>query len=258
MTPADTEPRPRPRHAIVLAAGEGSRLRPLTERYPKPMLPIDGEAVVLRVLRQLAAVGVEQATVVVGYRGDQLRCFLERGGQASMPTLAFVEQEQRLGSGHALQRALAGGAPHVDSLIVASDNAWRDDDVEAIVDASTHDTAIATMALVRLPVSSLPHALEVAADDELRVRRVLHDPGPASDPHATALSGTPCYVVREEFWRYVETAPAAGGVVELATALQQAIDDGHVVRGHEFSDARDLTSPQDLLELNFPYLPGTG
>src|SRR2546421_12129581 len=59
-------------HAIVMAAGEGSRLRPLTERWAKPVLPIDGRPVIATVLRELAAAGIEQATVVTGHLAEQV------------------------------------------------------------------------------------------------------------------------------------------------------------------------------------------
>jgi glucose-1-phosphate thymidylyltransferase len=47
------------RRAVVMAAGEGKRLRPLTERWPKPVLPIDGRPVIGTLLRELVAAGVE-------------------------------------------------------------------------------------------------------------------------------------------------------------------------------------------------------
>src|SRR4051812_39798022 len=119
--------RPGPTHAVVLAAGEGSRLRPLTDRVPKPLLPIDAEPVLGRVLGQLAAAGVEQVTMVVGYLGDAVRAFVDEREHGLR--VSFVEQEERLGSGDALQRALAAGLPHADAIVAASDTAWSHEDV---------------------------------------------------------------------------------------------------------------------------------
>jgi NDP-sugar pyrophosphorylase family protein len=53
--------------AVVMAAGEGTRLRPLTERWPKPVLPIDGRAVLATLLRELAAAECELVWLVTGY-----------------------------------------------------------------------------------------------------------------------------------------------------------------------------------------------
>jgi NDP-sugar pyrophosphorylase family protein len=243
-----------PRQALLLAAGEGSRLRPLTEHVPKPMLPIHGQAVVERLLGQLVRAGVERVTVVVGYRGDVLRAFLER--VASGVELTFVEQAERRGTGHALQLALDAGLDRVDTIMAASDTWWRDEDVTALIDSATADSdALVTMSVLRWPVTQLPHSMEVLTDDDRRVERVLHRVDPAHEPAgATALSGSPLYVFRAPFWSYVERIQPAGGVVELATGIQQAIDDEHLVRAHEVHEARDLTRPEDLLRHNFSYL----
>ena len=67
------------RDAIVMAAGLGTRLRPLTERWAKPVLPIDGRPVIASLLRDLAASGVERATVVVGHLGHQVEAVVRDG-----------------------------------------------------------------------------------------------------------------------------------------------------------------------------------
>ena len=55
-----------------MAAGEGRRLRPVTERWPKPILPIDGVPVVATVLRELGAAGCDRVTVVTGHLAEQV------------------------------------------------------------------------------------------------------------------------------------------------------------------------------------------
>ena len=62
--------------AVVIAAGEGRRLRPLTERWAKPILPIDGKPVIATLLRELEQAGLGPVTVVVGHLGDQIRRLL--------------------------------------------------------------------------------------------------------------------------------------------------------------------------------------
>ncbi|WP_375779163.1 phosphocholine cytidylyltransferase family protein [Bradyrhizobium sp. ma5] len=61
-----------PRKAVILAAGLGSRLRPLTDLRPKPLVEVNGTAILHNALRNLDAVGVEEVTVVVGYRKDAI------------------------------------------------------------------------------------------------------------------------------------------------------------------------------------------
>ncbi|WP_342710020.1 phosphocholine cytidylyltransferase family protein [Bradyrhizobium sp. B124] len=61
-----------PKNAIILAAGLGSRLRPLTDLRPKPLVEVNGTAILHNALRSLDAVGVEEVTIVVGYRKDAI------------------------------------------------------------------------------------------------------------------------------------------------------------------------------------------
>ena len=63
-----------------MAAGEGTRLRPLTETWPKPVLPIDGRPVIATLLRELAAAGVERVTVVSGHLAEVLEELVGDGG----------------------------------------------------------------------------------------------------------------------------------------------------------------------------------
>src|SRR6185436_6773526 len=66
-------------HAVVMAAGDGTRMRPITERWPKPILPIDGRPVVATLLRGLAAAGCEDVTVVTGHLAEQVEDLLGDG-----------------------------------------------------------------------------------------------------------------------------------------------------------------------------------
>ena len=85
-----------------MAAGEGRRLRPLTDHWPKPLLPIDGRPVIATLLRELAF--AERITVVTGHLGDQLRRFLAGWD------VTFADQPAPLGSADAVRRALDAGA----------------------------------------------------------------------------------------------------------------------------------------------------
>jgi len=113
-----------------------------------------------------------------------------------------------------------------------------------------------TVAVQRWPVALVPHSLATIVDDQQRVTKMLSRCIAEDQPaDATALSGSAMYVFRAEFWQYVAAAvPSDHGKIELATALQRAIDDGHVVRAVEIDASRDLTRPVDLLRHNFPYL----
>lgn len=242
-------------HAVLLAAGEGSRLRPLTDHVPKPLLPIDGRPVIDTLLEQLDRVGVDSWTLITGYLGDVLQQYLR--ARTDTGRVRWVEQAERLGSAHALQCALAQGLPHIDAVVVATDTVWRDEDVAHVVNAFRTERPMVTMGVRRWPLDQLPHRSSVGVDADGRVHAIIEKPASTEPtaPGSGALSGSPLYVFRADFWEYIAVLQAnSRQMYELADALQAAIDDGHEVRAIEVFDTRDITRPNDLLRFNFPYL----
>lgn len=240
------------RQALLLAAGEGSRLRPLTDLVPKPLLPIDGRPVIGTLIEQLVARGVTSFIVVVGPNGTLLRHHL----QAHRPSgcdLVFAEQPVPAGSADAIQHGMPALDLDQPTIVAACDTIWIEDDIARLLDEHDALRPMVTMAARRWPLEQLPHRSCLALDDDGRVRRVIEKPSPGEI--TSALSGSPLYVFEPGFWPFVEQVDAPpGGKAELARALQAAIDADHVVQSVEVHETRDLTRPVDLLRSNFPYL----
>jgi NDP-sugar pyrophosphorylase family protein len=79
--------------AVILAAGYGSRLRPLTDNIPKTMVVVAGERIIDRIIESLQLASVFSAVVVLGYRGDELRGYLEAKYAGSM-RFVFLENKE--------------------------------------------------------------------------------------------------------------------------------------------------------------------
>lgn len=137
--------------ALVLAAGKGERLRPLTLRLPKPLLPVRGEAVTGRTLRALARAGVEAAALNLHHLGGAIRNhFGER--YAGLP-ITYSEEPELLGTSGALPPLAAFFAPADLVLIVNGDSLcdWPFEDlIAAHLEARSHG-AVATVLLVSRP-----------------------------------------------------------------------------------------------------------
>lgn len=106
-----------PRSAMVMAAGLGTRMRPLTDRIPKPMVAVAGKALIDHVLDRLALAGVERAVVNVHYLADLLEKHLEARRKPEI--VISDERDGVLGTGGGVVRALPklGAAPffHMNS-----------------------------------------------------------------------------------------------------------------------------------------------
>jgi len=111
---------PGPKTAMVLAAGMGTRMRPLTDSLPKALVPVAGRALIDRVLDKLAEAGVERAVVNVHHFADQVEAHLK--DRTDLEVLISDEREGLLDSGGGIQhaRALLGEDPifvaNIDSL----------------------------------------------------------------------------------------------------------------------------------------------
>jgi CTP:molybdopterin cytidylyltransferase MocA len=217
--------------AVVMAAGEGRRLRPITELWPKPVLPIDGRPVIATLLRQLADAGIPRAWVVTGYLAEHVeRVALETEPR---PGVRFVRQPGVLGSGDAVSRALAAGAaPPV--LVTAADTVYAPGDVGRF-------TAVGEAAIAW---RSRPRGVPLEIEDGA-VLRVPAD-------HETPYFAAPLWLLAPEVASQLDGLP--GPPYELSVAFQRAIDAETTVKGVEIGPTRDLTTPIDLVRHNFPYL----
>jgi hypothetical protein len=106
-----------PRCAMVLAAGLGTRMRPLTDTMPKPLVKVAGKPLIDHVLDRLAEAGVEKAVINVHHFADQL---IEHLGQRPRPRIAISDERGLLlGTGGGVRKALPelGDAPffHINS-----------------------------------------------------------------------------------------------------------------------------------------------
>jgi glucose-1-phosphate thymidylyltransferase len=219
--------------AVVMAAGEGRRLRPLTERYAKPVLPVEGRPVVVTLLHELRAAGIEEVTVVTGHLAEQVERLLD------VFDVRFVRQSEPLGSADAVRRGLVG----LPAVVVGADTVFTPGDIARF--AATPGHAIAGR---RAPPPSPPHryALQVESG---RITNVLDE-----DP-LNPLAAAPLWRLGEDFDRRVLDS-LGGPPYELAEAFQSLIDAGETVYPVEIGPTRDLTHPVDLVVHNFPYLRG--
>jgi UTP-glucose-1-phosphate uridylyltransferase len=125
--------------AVVIAAGDGRRMRPLSERWPKPILPIDGKPVIATLLWEIEAAGMGSVTVVVGHLGEQIRSLL------AGVDVRFAQQPEPLGSADAVRCAVRAGA-RPPFVVTAADTVYSSGDMRRFVDEWERSEAPAALA----------------------------------------------------------------------------------------------------------------
>ena len=215
-----------------MAAGEGRRLRPLTERYAKPVLPIDGRPVIVTLLHELRAAGIERITVVTGHFAEQVEALLDGFD------VRFVRQPEPHGSADAVRRGLDG----LPALVLGADTVFTAGDIARFAQTPGH--AIAGR---RDPPPSPPHRYALRIEDGRGSRRCSTTTRRTGSPRRRSGGSARSSTGRS-------STTSAVPPYELAEAFQSLIDAGEIVYGVEIGPTRDLTDPLDLVEENFPYL----
>lgn len=147
----------KPDVAMVLAAGLGQRMRPLTDRLPKPLVPLAGRALIDRVLDRLGGAGIARAVVNVHYKAEMIEAHL--AGRSSPRIVISDERDALLDTGGGVRRALGllGDRPF---LIHNSDSVWIEDgaaNIPALMDAFD-ETRMDTVLLLARRESSLGYS----------------------------------------------------------------------------------------------------
>ena len=119
-----------PRHAVLLAAGYGQRMRPLTDRTAKPLLVVAGQSLLDHALDRLAAAGVEQVVVNAHWHAGQIeqRLLARAARRPGPPRTITLHEPELLETGGGVQAALAAGLldPDAPFFVVNGDSLWLD------------------------------------------------------------------------------------------------------------------------------------
>lgn len=213
--------------AMLLAAGKGERLRPLTETIPKSLVEVQGEALLERHLRSLRAGGVETAVINLGWLGDQILERIGSGERFGLNVVYSQEGDNILETGGGIHRALPmlGSEP----FLVVNADIFTD---MPVPDIKLGDGDLAHLVLVPTPVDMDNGDFALAGN---RVRN--------SGDAMYTFSGVSIY--RPEF--FDECGPGRFSVVPMLRAAA----DADRMSGSVYAGLwRDVGTPERLAELN--------
>src|SRR4051794_13248507 len=189
--------------AVVMAGGEGTRLRPMTANQPKPLLPVVNRPIMEHVLRLLKRHGFDETVVTVQFLASLVRTYFGDGDELGMH-LSYATEETPLGTAGSVKNA--EDALKDDSFLVISGDALTDIDLGAVVAAHRDRGALVTVCLKRVP-DPLEFGI-VITDEEERIERFLEKPTWGQVFSDTVNTGI--YVMEPEVFEHV----ALGEVVD--------------------------------------------
>jgi mannose-1-phosphate guanylyltransferase len=223
--------------AMVLAAGLGTRLRPLTNDRPKALVEVGGRPVITYNLALLRHFGITDVVVNLHHHGDALRTALGDGAALGL-TIAYSPEDPLLDTGGGIRHAqsLLGG----DDFLVLNGDTIIDLPLDRLVASHRASGAVATLVLRRDPEQARYGEIEV--DRTQRIRRFLGRPWVVNEP-LTSYMFAGVHVVSPEIFRFM---PAAGSFSMTHQTYPAALAAGAGLYGFPFAGFwRVIDTPAD-------------
>ena len=219
--------------AVILAAGEGKRLRPFTETIPKVMLPVANKPVLEYVIDAVKNNGINEIIIVVGYKKEVI---MEHFDNYTGANIHYVVQNKQLGTGHALLHA----KNHIkDTFIVLSgDNIIDNKSISKLI----NDDSKYSILIKEHPNPSKYGAVFIEREN---LREIVEKP----KEETGKFISTGIYKLPKTIFKKIEEL-ASQGIYDLSSTIQSIIDDGNKINTILADLWRDIVYPWDLIQLN--------
>ncbi|MHA1238701.1 MAG: bifunctional sugar-1-phosphate nucleotidylyltransferase/acetyltransferase [Candidatus Odinarchaeia archaeon] len=234
--------------AIVLAAGEGKRLHPLTLTKPKHILPVAGVPLLIRTINNLREAGISDIVIVVRHFKEKIAEMLGNGEKFGV-NIQYVEQQKCLGTADALR--VAENYVSGDFLIVNGDTLTEPFLYSKVIEKHQNSNSTLTLGVKKVKD---PSRYGLVIVEQGRVKKILEKPaGIASE----GLISIGIMASKPNIFEVIrKLSPSVRGEYELTDAIQMLIDHGEKVLAYEADEWWiDIGTPWDLLDAN-KYLLG--
>ncbi len=226
--------------ALVLAAGEGTRLRPLTSNIPKPLLMVAGRPFLSHVLEALKSVGINDISLLVGWKSNRVKEYYGNGSKFGL-NIDYIEQKERMGTAHAI--GMAANTIKEPFVCVNGDVIIFDADLRTMID-SFLETGKTVMGAVTVPD---PERFGVIDAQDGRLSRILEKP---KQPPTNLINAGVFIFTPDIFPMIKKTAKSPRGEYEITDTLN-ALAQMEEVSVHPLKEGWiDVGRPWDLLKAN--------
>jgi len=150
--------------AIILAGGEGKRLRPVINDIPKPMAPIKGKPFLEYIILQLKSQNLKDIIISTGYKGSIIKNYFQDGGNWDI-NIEYSEEDKPLGTGGALRKA--GELIDDEQFIVMNGDSFFDIEFKQLISFHEEKQAVATISLAYAETIERYGHVEIGNDGEI-------------------------------------------------------------------------------------------
>jgi len=230
--------------AIILSAGEGSRMRPLTLTKPKTMLPVAGKPIIQYNIEALRENGIKDILLIVRYKQEIVKEYFGDGSDFGV-NIEYKTQKDFLGTAN----AISYGEDFIDdSFIVLNGDIILDTEIIGEIIKKYDDLKPDTL-MVLTEVED-PSAFGVVEIEDGNIKNIVEKPKRDEAPSNLVNAGI--YVFNKDIFRKIEkTEISQRGEYEITDSVSMQIDEGKTVIGHKTDkDWIDVGRPWELIEVN--------
>ena len=230
--------------AIILSAGEGSRMRPLTLTKPKTMLPVAGKPIIQYNIESLRDNGITDILLIVCYKEEIVRNYFGDGSDFGV-NISYKTQKDFLGTAN----AISYGEYFIDdSIIVLNGDIILDDEI--IHEIIKKYNYLSPDTLMLLTEVEDPSAFGVVEIENGNIKNIVEKPKREEAPSNLVNAGI--YIFNKDIFDKIrETEISERGEYEITDSVSLQIEDNKTVIGHKTSkDWIDVGRPWELIEVN--------
>jgi len=228
--------------AVILAAGEGRRMHPLTHTRPKVMLPIANKPILEHLLVEARRAGIREFVLTVGYHDEQVRDYFGNGDKWEV-SIAYCAQRKQLGTADALK--MAEGLVNGNFLLINGDIIVSHKDISQL--ASKNDN---TLSVIEVKDTRDLGMVELNEDRVTNIYEKTAEP-------SSLMANAGLYLLTPAIFDALsQTLKSPRGEYEITDSLQLMIDKGHHISYQEISHWLNLSYPWELLPANETLLAG--
>ncbi|MCK4339788.1 MAG: glucose-1-phosphate thymidylyltransferase [Candidatus Cloacimonetes bacterium] len=228
--------------ALVLCAGKGTRLQPITYSLPKHVIPIANQPIVFHIIKKLVNLGITEIGLIVGYKQEIIREVVGNGSKLGAK-VEYIVQDEPKGLAHAVKigQSFVGSEPF---MVFLGDNIFEDD-LSNLVKRYEKEKPDSIIILKEVDE---PQRFGIAIMEEDRLVKVVEKP--KDPPSNLAIAGV--YIFDERvFFAIDNLKPSWRGEYEITDAIQELIDQNLVVKGEILNGKwLDTGKPEDILDAN--------
>jgi len=219
--------------AVILAAGEGKRLRPFTETMPKVMLPVGNKPVLEHVFDAVKKSGIDEIIVVVGYRKEVIMDYFK---DYKGIKIVYVEQDKQLGTAHALLQAKK--LIKNSFIVLAGDNIIDQKSISKLMNDKSEYSLL-------IKEHSHPSKYGVVFIEKGNLNKIVEKP----KEEVGKFISTGIYKLPKSIFSRIEEL-SSQGIYALSSVVQSILDDGKNINTIVTDSWMDIVYPWDLIHVN--------